>query len=210
MEDQTKHIAMVIVFAIVGLVLIANLVPALYSVTYKNVEKENDDAGWIRLTYSNSSKNISVSINDRITISGDDSQSGWDDTILWADHNLAVFVKDGTAQYIGKNNGVQSGVLGNNFSISRNNIRTQITDGSDTYTFPSSIYAMMPDANGEYSSFINGSDTRMDDPRTTNYYIGGLMGFTAYDDMSNSGYELDMIVLKDDESVTGAEWRQSI
>jgi len=210
MEDQTRHIAMVIVFAIVGIVLIANLVPALYSVTYKNVVEENDDAGWIRMAYSNSSKNITVSINGKITISGDDSQSGWDDTILWADHNLAVFVKDGTAQYIGKNNGVQSGTLGNNFSISRNNIRTQITDGSDTYTFPSSVYAMMPDANGEYSSFINGSDTRMDDPRTTNYYIGGLMGFTAYDNMNDSAYELDMIVLKDDESVTGAEWRQSI
>lgn len=210
MEDQTKHIAMVIVFAIVGLVLIANLIPALYSVTYKNVVEENDDAGWIRMAYSNSSKNITVSISGKITISGDDSQSGWDDTILWADYNLAVFVKDGTAQYIGKNSDVQSGILGSNFTISRNNIRTQITDGSDTYTFPSSIYAMMPDANGEYSSFINGSDTRMDDPRTTNYYIGGLMGFTAYDNMNDSAYELDMIVLKDDESVTGAEWRQSI
>lgn len=210
MEDRTKHIAMVIIFAIVGIVLVVNLIPALYSVTYKNVEGENEDAGWIRMAYSNSSKNITVSINGKITIRGDDSQSGWDDTILWADRNLTVFVKDGIAQYIGKNNGVQSGILGNNFSISRNNIRTQITDGSDTYTFPSSIYAMMPDANGGYSSFINGNDTLMDDPKITNYYIGGLMDITTYNNMNNSPYGLYMTILKEDKSVTGAEWGGSL
>lgn len=210
MEDQTKHIAMVIVFAIVGIVLIANLVPALYSVTYKNVEGENDDAGWIRLAYSNSSKNITVSINDGITISGDDAQSGSGDTILWADNNLAIFVKNGTAQYIGRTNETVSGTLNDSFSISRNNIRTQITNGQDTYTFPSSQYAMMPDANGEYSSFINGNDTHMDNQKITNYYVGGLMGITAYNDIDNSPYDLYMTVLKDDESITGAEWRQSI
>lgn len=207
MEDQTKHIIMVIVFAIVGLVLIVNLIPALYSVTYKDVEKENDNAGWIRMAYSNNSKDITVSINGGITISGDDAQSGSGDTILWADNNLAIFVKNGTAQYIGRTNGTVSGTLNDSFSISRNNIRTQITSGQDIYTFPSSQYAMMPDANGEYASFMNGDDTRMDNQKTTNYYVGGLMGFTAYNNINNSPYDLYMTVLKDGQSVVGAEWR---
>lgn len=210
MEDRTKHIAMVIVFAIVGIVLVVNLVPALYSVTYKDVERDNDNAGWIRLTYSKGNKDVTISIDDEIIISGGDSQSGEGDTILWADSNLTVFVKDGTAQYIGRNNGTLAGELGNNFTISRNNIRTQILDGNDTYLFPSSQYAMMPDANGEYTSFLNGDDTRMDNQKTTNYYVGGLMGITAYNNINNSPYDLYMTVLKDGQSVIGAEWRENV
>lgn len=210
MEDRTKHIVMVIVFAMVGIVVVTNLIPALYSVTYKDVEKDNDDAGWIRLAYSKNNESITVTINNGITISGDDSQNGNGDTIIWADSNLTVFVKDGEARYIGRNNGVQSGNLSDSFTISRNNIRTQIQDGSDTYSFPSPLYAMMPKADGEYTSFFNGDETRMDDPKRTNNYVGGLMGITAYNNMNDSLYELTMTVLKDDESITGAEWRQSI
>lgn len=207
MEDKIKRITMVIIFAIVSILLVVNLVPALYSVTYKDVERENENAGWIRLSYSKSDITVTFSVDNDITISGDDSQTGNGDTILWADNNLAVFVKDGNAQYIGRNNGVLSGELSDTFSISRNNIRTQITDGSNTYSFPSSQYAMMPNANGEYSSFIEGESARMDDTRRTNNYVGGLMGITTYNNVNDSIYTLNMFILKEDESVTGAEWR---
>lgn len=206
MEDKIKRITMVIIFAIVSILLVVNLVPALYSVTYKDVERENENAGWIRLSYSKSDITVTFSVDNDITISGDDSQIGKGDTILWADNNLAVFVKDGNAQYIGRNNGVLSGELSDNFSISRNNIRTQITDGSNTYSFPSSQYAMMPNANGEYSSFIEGESARMDDTRKTNNYVGGLMGITAYNNMNDSIYELNMSVLKDGDVISGAQW----
>lgn len=208
-DELIKRISKSVIFATVGILLIVNFMPTLFSVTLKDVERENDDPGWIRLAYAKGGKTVTVTVDNGITISGDDVQTGDGDTIIWADGYLAVFVKDGVPQYIGKNNSTQSGTLNSTFTISRNNIRTQLIDGPDTYTFPSSQYAMMPSATGEYSSFIDGDSARMDDPKRTNNYIGGIMGITTYNNMNDSIYDLYMTVIKEDGSVKGAEWRET-
>ena len=210
LDDLIKRISKGVIFATVGILLIVNFMPTLFSVTLKDVERENDDPGWIRLAYAKDGKTVTVTVDNGITIGGDDAQTGDGDTIIWADSNLSVFVKNGQAQYIGKNNDTLSGQLSDSFTISRTNARTQIIDGDDTYTFPPSQYAMMPDANGGYTSFLNGNDARMDSQKITNYYVGGLMGITAYNNINNSPYDLYMTVLKDGQSVIGAEWRENV
>lgn len=208
-NEKIGKIVMTILFAAIGITIVTSMIGPLFSVTYTDEQRENDDAGWIRLAYTKEGKNITYDIGNTITISGDDSQSGSGNSILWADSNITVFVRNGIAQYIGKTTDTVSGTLSNSFSISRNNIRTVINDNGETYTFTSSRYAMVPDADGVYSSFIDGDDSTMKNQKITRYYVGGLMGITAFNDMNTSDYRLYMDIQYEDGKVTGAEWSGS-
>lgn len=203
--DRVKHIVMVIVFAMVGIMIVVNVIPSLYSVTMKDVERDNENAGWIRLSYTKADADIPVSIGSDVSFGGANPQTGsLTDMIIWADSYLTVFIRNGSAHYVGKTTETVSGDLGTDFSIMRNNIRTVITDGSDTYTFPHSQYAMIPDSEGGYSSFMNGSDSV---PQTHQMFVGGLMGFVAYDGMNTTDYDLVLHRLYNEDDLTGAEWR---
>lgn len=203
--DKIKQICMMVVFAIVGIVIVVNVAPTLFSVTYDYVDRDNENAGWIRFADTKGGAEVSYTIGQEITVATATSvQSGSGDTILWADDNLTVFVKDGMARYVGKNGSVVAGALGNEFSIFRNNLRTVITDGEDTYTFSSPRKAMVPNPEGAYASFLNGQESILKTPYQ--HYVGGVMGFYAYDRMNTTEETLVLDVNKEDDTLYGASW----
>lgn len=195
---------------IAGLILFAFL-PNFISVAYDSEVRENENAGWVRFNYStNFSASIEYTIEESVlTIGGSAPQSGAvEDTIIWSDSYLCVYIKDGTPRYVGSNSGtVSTGTLSDNFTITKGANDTRITDGVDTYYFTKAIWAYIPNANGKFASFVSGEDSHIDNAAYTRPFVGGLLGVYAYNDMNTNGYDLYLDVDKDGYVINGGEWK---
>lgn len=201
-------VTMITVF--VSAIILMSFAPMFIQITYETEDKVNDNAGWARFKYaSGTTTDIEVSISDGVlSLGGVAPQSGpADDMIIWADNNLSVYVKSGTAHYIGNNSGtVTTGSLSDSFRIVKGATNVKITDGGDTYTFPASSWAYIPNANGGYGSFLNGSDSHLNNDNVPRPFVGGLMGVYTYNSINSNGYDLDLVIGRNGDVINGAEW----
>ena len=127
--------------------------------------------------------------------------------IIWADNNLSVYLQNGTAYYIGKNGGtVSKGSLSDNFTISKLSNAVRISDNGNTYNFPASSWAYIPNANGGYGSYLGGQDSHINRDNINRAYVGGLLDFYTYNNVNSGNYPLIMSVNQYDDLITGASW----
>lgn len=191
-------------------IILLSLSPVFIASTYETEIRHNDNAGWARFNYStNTSVDIPVSIaEDVLTLGGPGAQSGaLEDMIIWADNNLAVYISDGRAYYMGYNgSSFVNGSLDDEFTISKTANNVIIQDGEDRYNFPYSRWAYVPNANGSYGSFDNGETSHIDNPNINRAYVGGLLGFYAYNNVNTGGYTLNLNVAQNDDVISGASW----
>lgn len=194
----------------VSVIILLALTPIFISSTYDSEDRHNDNVGWARFNYTtNKTADISVNISEGVvTLGGTAPQSGAvEDMFIWADNNLSVYLKDGTAYYMGKSSGgFVNGSLSGSFTISKDRNSVKISDDENNYTFPASSWAYIPSADGSYGSFINGEDSHINAQRVTRAYIGGLLDFYAYNNVNSGDYALNLIVLQDDDVISGASW----
>lgn len=193
----------------VGAIVLLALTPTFINSTTDIEERTNDNAGWVRFNYSsNTTASVEYTIEDgNITIGGPAPQTGTaDNMIIWADNNLSVYLQNGTAYYIGKNGGtVSNGSLSDNFTISKLSNGVRITDGGNTYNFPASSWAYIPNANGGYGCFPNGQHTTLKDG-TAPVFLGGLLDVITYNNINSNGYDLVINVDKNGDNLAGADW----
>lgn len=201
-------ITLVTVF-ISAIVLFA-FAPMFIQATYETEDRVNDNSGWARFKYATgTTTDIEVSISDNVlSLGGVEPQTGpADDMIIWADNNLSVFIQNGTARYIGNNSGtVTTGILSDSFHIIKGASNTRITDNGDTLTFPASSWAYIPNAKGGYGSFIDGVNSHLNNDNATRPFVGGLLGVYNYNSINSAGYDLKLIVDKNGDTISGAEW----
>lgn len=198
-----------IISVFVGALVLIALTPIFIGSTISIEERTNDNVGWARFNYStNTTASVEYTIDDgNITIGGPAPQSGTaDDMIIWADSNLSVYLKDGTAYYIGKNGGtVSKGSLSDNFTINKLSNGVRISDNGNTYNFPASSWAYIPNANGGYGSFLNGQSSKLTEG-TSPVFVGGLLDVITYNNFNSDGYDLVINVDKDGDNLAGADW----
>lgn len=194
----------------IGAIVLLALTPTFINSTIDIEERTNDNVGWARFNYStNTTASIDVKIDDgTLYLGGPGPQSGnADDMIIWADSNLSIYLLNGTAYYIGKNGGtLLTGSLSDDFNISKLANSVRITDGGDTYNFPSSSWAYIPNANGGYGSFLDGQSSHTNNENPNGAYVGGLLGVTTYNNINSNGYDLIINVDKNGETLAGADW----
>ena len=202
---------LVIVSVFVASIVLVAMLPNFIGATYTTEERTNDNAGWVRFNYTTGkTATIDYTITGgNLLIGGPSPQSGTaDDMIIWADNNLSVYIKDGGAYFIGNNNGnISTGALSNTFTISKLSNGVRITDGGNTYNFPVSIWAYIPNSNGSYTSFINGDDSHTNGNNVNGAFVGGLFDIVAYNNYDNYGYDvLSLQVDQSDDIISGADW----
>lgn len=194
----------------ISAILIISFAPMFIQATYETQDMVNDNSGWARLKYvTNFTTDIDVKIeDDTVTLGGTAPQSGpIEDMIIWADNNLSVYIKDGTPYYIGNNSGtVTVGALSDSFHIIKGANNVRITDGGDTYTFPNSIWAYIPNATGGYANFMDGTESHLNEDNYTRPFVGGLLGIYTYNNYNSGGYDLVFTVDKNGDVISGADW----
>ena len=197
--------------AIISVIILVAFLPNFISTAYTTETVENEGAGWIRFNYStNLSASIDYAIEDDVLSVGDSApQEGpVSDMIIWADTNLSVFINQGVPQYVGSYQGsVTSGSLNDTFTVVKGANDTKIIDGSDTYTFDKSNWAFIPNAGGNCASYLDGNETHINDSNFNRAYVGGgVAGVFAFNQYNTSGYNLVMVVDKDNHVIRGADW----
>lgn len=200
-----------IMTAIISAIILVAFLPNFISTAYTTETVENENAGWIRFNYStNLSASIDYEIEDGVlSVGGSAPQEGpIGDMIIWADTNLSVFINEGVPQYIGSYQGsVTSGSLSDTFTVTKGANDTKITDGADTYTFDKSNWAFIPNAGGNCASYLDGNETHMNETNFNRAYVGGgVAGVFAFNQYNTSGYNLVMVVDKDNHVIRGADW----
>lgn len=194
----------------VSAIILFAFAPMFIQATYETEDRTNDGMGWARFKYAtNTTTDIEVSINDGVlSLGGVSPQSGQiDDMIIWADNNLSVYIKDGTAHYIGDTGGgVITGALSDSFHIIKGANNVRITDNGTTYTFLNSSWAYIPNANGDYGSFKNGTPSHLNRDDYTRPFVGGSFGITTYNNINSNGYDLALVIDRNGDEISGADW----
>lgn len=191
-------------------VVLLALSPVFIASTYETETRHNDNVGWARFNYAtNTSVEIPVTIEDGVlSLGGPAAQTGTaDNMIIWADNNLAVYILEGRAYYQGYNGtSFNYGALSDSFTIKKTSTGVIVQDGEDSYTYPYSIWAYIPNANGTYGSFVNGEPSNTDNPNINRAFVGGLLGFNTYNNHNSGGYSLNLNVHKNGNEISGADW----
>ena len=157
---------------------------------------ENDGAGWLRMSYTSSPSYQSIAAdlsgegvviyNDSDgTPGGTETLTGTEDTIIYADNNLALWYENDTLFLLGQIDGEPVFVQRNDaISLVRESdgIRVSATD-TPTITFPFPTYAYEPNSNGNYAFFTNGTPVEMESGRPNAIVGGGNVGVYAYNNI---------------------------
>ena len=168
--------------------------------------RENDGAEWVRFNYSTgTTATVEYEIDGaNLIIGGTAPQSGpLKDMIIWADNNLCVFIQDEIPYYTAPNS---SGELSDNFTISKLNNGVRINDDGTILNFPASTWAYIPNANGTYAFFANGTSVILND--NTTVASAGMFAYVfAYNDnVSVDGLGVSMQKVQDDNELSGVYW----
>lgn len=172
---------------------------------------ENEGAGWLRMSYESSPSYQSIAAdlsgdgvaiyNDRGT-NGTETLSGTEDTIIYADDNLALWYENDTLFLLGQIDGEPVFVQRNDaISLIRESdgIRVSAAETPDI-RFPFPTYAYEPNSDGKYAFFTNGTPVEMESGRPNAIVGGGFVGVYAYNDIYRyNGLGLYMHAVYDDD-----------
>ena len=171
----------------------------------------NPDAGWIRMNYDTAASAYTISISaseDGISVAnGTDVQKGDDETIYYADSNLAVWLQDGYFTVLGQStNGPVFFQSEDDITITRDSEGVTVTDGVNTVAVGAPAWAYVPYSSGSYGFFADGVAAS-----TNNNPIvavgGGFAGVYAYNDITRyAGLGLELQTTMDGGKITGAYW----
>ena len=191
-------------------VILFSLSSVFIGSTYEKVQGTNENMGWARFNYAtNTTTSVSVEISDGVlSLGGNVPQSGVvEDMIIWADENMSVYIKNGVPYYIGNDSGTfKMGSLSDSFTITKGANGISITDGEDTYSFPASAWAYIPNAKGDYGSYLDGQSSRLNSQNINRAYVGGLLDFYTYNNVNSGTYNLNLLVHKNGDTINGSEW----
>lgn len=182
---------------------------------------ENEGAGWLRMSYESSPSYQSIAAdlsgegveitNDRDgTPNGTETLSGTEDTIIYADNNLALWYENDTLFLLGQIDGEPVFVQRNDaISLIRESdgIRVSAAD-TPTITFPFPTYAYEPNSDGNYAFFANDTPVKTESGMPNAIIGGGFAGVYAYNDIYRyNGLGLYMHPVYDDDGLlNGAYW----
>lgn len=171
----------------------------------------NPDAGWIRMNYDTAAgSTYTVTItpgDDDITVAnGSDTQTGSDDTIFYADSNVAVWMQDGTVNILGQNtDGPQFLQPEEAITVTRTAEGVTVASGGDSFSFATPAWAYVPFSSGNYGYFTDGTAVKTNSPMAA--VGGGFAGVYAYNDITRyAGLGLQLQTVMEDGKLTGAYW----
>lgn len=226
MENKliTGIIGVVVVFALLGYAL----VPVIDNLTDGGTETQTlsqEGAGWVRMVYDSAPNsyyavNLAVS-DDAYTATNNiqdgaepDVQSGSDDSILYADSNLAVWGQDGSIIVLGTDADGANYFLQSDDGVRvvRSEDKVEVFDvgGTDLYaTFGVPSYAFIPVSTGGYGFFENGTEAALQENVPAPIVGGGFAGVYAYGNII--AYDLPQRMqteITEDGKLAGAYWEK--
>lgn len=195
----------------VAVLMVGGLLMPIIDHTTEGEPVINPDAGWIRMNYDTAASAYTINISasdDGITVAnGTDTQTGDDETIYYADSNLAVWLEDGYFTVLGQStNGPVFFQSEDDITITRDADGVTVTDGVNTVAVGAPTWAYVPYSSGSYGFFADGVAAS-----TNNNPIvavgGGFAGVYAYNDITRyAGLGLELQTVTDGGKITGAYW----
>lgn len=183
----------------------------------------NEGAGWLRMAYTDvdSSTDYAFEVDmgaDIIvydTTSGSQdppSQTGQDDTIVYASSNMAVWTDSGTIMILGTDADdnpyyyTASSTLVLSKTLQGLNI--YIDGSNDGIALPNPTWAYVPKSNGTYGFFDNGTSVQTEEGKPIAAVGGGFAGVYAYNNIARyAGLGLQLQTTQDtDGLLNGAYW----
>lgn len=195
----------------VAVLMVGGLLMPIIDHTTEGEPVINPDAGWIRMNYDTAASAYTINISasdDGITVTnGTDTQTGDDDTIYYADSNLAVWLEDGYFTVLGQStNGPVFFQSEDDITITRDSEGVTVTDGVNTLSVGVPAWAYVPYSTGSYGFFADGVAASTNNKPTV-AVGGGFAGVYAYNDITRyAGLGLELQTTMDGGKITGAYW----
>lgn len=186
------------------------LVPIIDGIASGEPGQTNEGAGWIRMNYDTSASTYTISLTptgDGVSVTnGTDTQTGSDETILYADSNVAVWIQDSAVNVLGQNtDGPQFLQPEDTITITRTAEGVTIVSGEDSLSFATPDWAYIPISSGNYGFFEDGTAVATNSPIAA--VGGGFAGVYAYNDIARyAGLGLQLQTVMEDGKLTGAYW----
>ena len=216
---MNKTPLLIITVFISGLILFA-FVPGLISATVETETLANEGGGWARFKYVDGSATYDIKItatSDSVAIRGGTTQTGplMDNTILYADSNLCVYLYGGVPYLAGadwRDLGGESwhyygtDIQGGEIEVKRNSSGVRIVDNDDNvYSFEAPAWAYVPIKNGPFAFYPNGSEVIRNDPAPL-ASVGTLAGVGAYNGAVSVPNLLTLNADVGDDYISGVQW----
>ena len=195
----------------VAVLMVGGLLMPIIDHTTEGEPVINPDAGWIRMNYDTAASAYTINISasdDGITVAnGTDTQTGDDETIYYADSNLAVWLEDGYFTVLGQStNGPVFFQSEDDITITRDSEGVTVTDGVNTVSVGAPTWAYVPYSSGSYGFFADGVAASTNNKPTV-AVGGGFAGVYAYNDITRyAGLGLELQTVTDGGQITGAYW----
>lgn len=218
---QKNGMLMGIFSLVIAVIIVMGVMTPIISDWTTGEKIENDSAGWLRMSYTSpptyygiaavlSEEGIVIYNNTDGTLEGTEILRGTEDTIIYADDNLALWYEEDTLFLLGQIDGEPIFVQRDDaISLMRESdgIRVFVAETPDV-KFPFPTYAYEPHSDGNYAFFTNGTPVQTESERPNAIVGGGFAGVYAYNDLIRyDGLGLTMQTTVNEEgNLTGASW----
>lgn len=187
-----------------GIILFA-FVPSLFASTISVTTETNEGAGPLHFNYNSRAVSYEIQIDvvgDELVIGGSAPQRiPIQDTIIYADTHTGVWMQDGIL-YLGGEKWAQ---LDDSVRIVRNGSGVTVTSGEVSYSLPAPSWCYVPNNNGGYAFFPNGTEIHRDQP-TPLASAGRFAGVSAYNGYVSVPYVLSLDADMDDDYIASVGW----
>lgn len=219
--EQKNGMIVGIFSLVIGVMIVMGMMIPVVSDWTTGERTVNDGAGWLRMNYTTSpsyqgiaadlsGEGVVIYNNSDGTPNGTETLRGTEDTIIYADNNLALWYENDNLFLLGQIDGEPIFVQRDDaISLIRESdgIRVSATD-TPTITFPFPTYAYEPNSNGNYAFYSNGTPVSMESGKPNAIVGGGFAGVYAYNNIFRyAGLGLGMDTEYDEDGkLVSASW----
>ena len=195
--EQKNGMIVGIFSLVIGIMIVMGMMIPVVSDWTTGERTENDGAGWLRMDYTTSpsyqgiaadlsGEGVAIYNNRDGTPDGTETLIGTEDTIIYADNNLALWYESDNLFLLGQIDGEPIFVQRDDaISLIRESdgIRVSATGVPYNTKFPLPTYAYEPRSEGNYAFYSNGTPVYMESGKPNAIIGGGNVGVYAYNNI---------------------------
>lgn len=223
--EQKNGMIVGIFSLVIGVMIVMGMMIPVVSDWTTGERTVNDGAGWLRMNYTTSpsyqgiaadlsGEGVVIYNSSDGTPDGTETLRGTEDTIIYADNNLALWYENDNLFLLGQIDGEPVFVQRDDaISLIRESDGIRVSAMGVPYDtkFPLPTYAYEPRSEGNYAFYSNGTPVSMESGKPNAIVGGGFAGVYAYNDIYRyNGLGLNLHAVYDDDGLLyDAYWDKS-
>ena len=215
--DTTKFMTVIVTLVVCVTLTAGVLIPVIEDASGTIVTHENEGAGSVRFSMATGDYLITMDIDntDTYIVNGTDRQPLTDYSgLIYADENVGVYADwdNGTITVCGVDGNGTYGCATTTDAIGIQRTSEGVEISNDHIMFIGAVpsWAYIPDSNGKYGWFENGTEITVPDGTQVAYFSETFAGVTCYNGMNNYDLPITLDLTQTGNKLSGAKWVKAL